>query len=188
MKSHLWKMVSFICVVLFAFSSLIFFGWLFHPKLDRGFFFSIPLCSYILKSCQNVCFRINVITIVLQWMSIGTIATMDSDNMHWVFQSTKVFNDLLFFLYLRENVWSYLGHSKLNDCMIINGINVSKSDKTQNFEVINFFFLKGLFLLSNVHHLFSKLEKILILMIVEALKIGWNSVHHKNWGPITLEC
>jgi hypothetical protein len=56
--------------------------------------------------------------------------------------------------------------------MIINGINVSKSDKTQNFEVINFFFLKGLFLLSNVHHLFSKLEKILILMIVEALKIG----------------
>jgi hypothetical protein len=40
MKSHLSKMVSFISVVLFAFSSLIvFFWWLFHPKLDRGIFF-----------------------------------------------------------------------------------------------------------------------------------------------------
>jgi hypothetical protein len=29
--------------------------------------------------------------------------------------------------------------------MIINGINVSKSDKTQNFEVIKIFFLKGSF-------------------------------------------
>ncbi len=81
------------------------------------------------------------------------------------FQPNKVFNDLPFFLYLRENVWSYLGHSKLNNCMIINGINVSKVIKTQNFEVINLFFFKCLFLLSNVHHSFSKLEKILILMI-----------------------
>jgi hypothetical protein len=48
------------------------------------------------------------------------------------FRSTKVFNDLPFFLYLRENVCSYLGHSKLNNCMIINGINVSKVIKQKS--------------------------------------------------------